>query len=262
IFTALNYFLKFFSASYILLSARETIAQVGVYIKETSVFLGIISPVFGSLLATGGNIALAKTFSVFTTVFLSVLQIVLLSVIPYIITLFFGIALMEVSSGNGKMTVLSQTLKNIGYTAFSIFTTLYVVLLSTQSLSSSGTDGFSARTVRLFVGNAVPIVGGALGEALKLVGGGFITIKNSIGNAAVLFLIFSYLPPLIILWLNGILLNVFLFLCDYLLLADVKSVFVHIKYAFNFVFAAYTSIFVIGIINIGIFMGGAPAILS
>lgn len=262
IYNALKYFIKTVLVAHLLLSIHGTLEQTSVYIKEMDGFLGIIAPILGTLLATGGNVALAKTFGLFTSVFLSALQILLYAAVPYIMALFFGIALMDVISGSGRMMILSQSLKNIGYAIFSIFTALYVILLGTQSLTSSGTDGFSARAVRLLVGNAVPIVGGALGEALKLVGGGFVTVKNTVGNTAVLFLVFTYLPPLIILWFNGILLNVFLFLCDYFSLTDTKSIFLHIKYAFNFVLAAYTSIFMIGIINIGIFMGSAPAILS
>lgn len=260
--SALGYCIKLLLASTVLLSVGEIIDGVSVYMQDTVTFLGALAPTVGTLLAAGGNVTAAKTVSVFMTVLLSAFQILLHKAVPLISTVFFGIALTDAASGGSRMALLSQTVKNICYTAFSVFTALYIILLGTQSLAASGTDSFSSRTIKLLVGNTVPIVGGTLGDALKLVGGGFIAVKNNVGTAAVLFLIFMYLPPLIILWLCGIIMNVFLFFCDYFSLQDVKGVFLHVKYALNFVLAAYTSVFVMGMVNIGIFMGCVPAIIA
>jgi len=262
IYSALGYFIKLFIASTVLLSTKEVIDSSSVYMQETGTFLGVLAPTLGTLLASGGNVAAAKTASVFITFLLAALQIILYKIVPFVLALFFGIALTDSASSGGKMLLLSQTVKNVCYAVLSVFTALYIILLGTQSLSASGTDSFSYRAIRLFVGNTVPIVGGTLGDALKLVGGGFVAVKNTVGTAAVIFLIFMYLPPLAILWFNGVIINIFMFLCDYFSLSEAKGVFVHVKYSLNFVLAVYTSIFVMGMVNIGIFMNCIPAIVS
>ena len=158
--------------------------------------------------------------------------------------------------------MLSQTVKKLFYAAFSIFLTLFFIALGTQSLSASGTDTFSAKALLLLAGNAVPLVGSTIGDALRLVGGSLVTLKNTVGTAAVVFLLAMYLPPLIIVWINGVFMNIIIFLCDYFSLGAAKETFVHIKHALGFILASLTSVFVMGMVNIGIFVGTLPAIAS
>ncbi len=184
------------------------------------------------------------------------------NLIPSVCTVFFGIAIVDAANLSSRMTMLSQTVKKIFYAVFSLFLTLFFIALGTQSLTAVGTDTFSAKALRLLAGNAVPIVGSTIGDALRLVGGSLVSLKNTVGSAAVAFLLLMYLPPLIIIWVNGVLINIMIFLCDYFSLGEAKETFIHIKHALGFVLASLTSVFVMGIVNVGIFIGTLPALAS
>ncbi len=259
---AIGYTLRLSMAASVLVYISELINQVVGYMQETAAFLGVLAPTLGTLTAASGNVASAKISTVFFTVAVSSIQILIYKIVPVVCSFFFGIAIVDAANFSSKMTILSQTLKRIFYTAFSIFLGLFFIALSTQSLSAAGTDSFSAKALRLLVGNTVPIVGGTIGDALRLVGGSLVAVKNTVGTAAVVFLLSMYLPPLLILWGNGVLISIVIFLCDYFPLSAAKETFVHIKHALGFMLASFTAVFVIGMVNIGIFMGTVPAIIS
>lgn len=259
---AIGYTIRLSMAATVLLYISELISGIVGYMQETAAFLGVLIPTFGTLTAASGNVASAKITTVFFTFAFSLIQILIYKVVPVVCSIFFGIAIVDAANFSGKMTKLSQTLKKIFYTAFSVFLGLFFIVLGTQSLSAVGTDSFAAKALRLLVGNTVPIVGGTIGDALRLVGGGLVTVKNTVGTAAAVFLLSMYLPPLLILWMNGVLINIIIFLCDYFPLKEAKEIFEHIRHALGFMLAAFTSVFVIGIVNIGIFMGTVPAIFS
>ena len=259
---AIGYVLHLAMASSIILSVSTLVLEIVGYMQEASAFLGILLPTLGTLLAAGGNIAGAKVQSISLSVALSATQIIINKLVPSVSLMFFGIAIVDSANLSGRMTMLSQTVKKVFYAAFSIFLTLFFIALGTQSLSAAGTDSFSAKALRLFAANAVPIVGSTIGDALRLVGGSLVSVKNTVGSAAVVFLLAMYLPPLAVIFANGVIMNIIIFLCDYFSLGTVKETFIHIKHALGFVLASLTSVFVMGIVNVGVFMGTFPVILT
>lgn len=262
VYTSVCYVTRLSLTAAVMLPISSTLSEACTYMQEISTFIGVLTPTVGVITAAGGNVATAKVTNFFLTVFLSAFQIILNKIVPTVCAVFFGFAIIDAAGTDSKMLTLSNTARNVLFGAFSILTTVFFILLNTQSLAASSAENFSAKTLRLVIGSAVPIVGGTIGDALKLVGGSLVSVKSTVGVAAVVFLLLMYLPLLVILWGNGILMNVFMFLCDYFAISSAKGVFIHMKYILDFVLAAFTSLFIIGIVNIGVFMKTSPALFS
>ncbi len=258
ILAALEFMERTLLTASLIIPIHGIVSKVCLHMQEVSALLGVLAPTVSTLAAVGGNISTAKTLDLFLSVLLSFLQVVLNKIIPIVCSFFFGTAIIDAVNKDGKMLALSGTVKNLLYVSLSIFTSLFLMLLSTQSLAATGTDSFSAKAVRLIIGNAVPIVGSTLGDALKLVGGSFVAVKNTVGVSASILLILVYLPPLATLFINGVIINFFIFVCDYFSLQSIKSVFIYSKQLISFLLAVFTCIFVMGMINIGIFIKVLP----
>ena len=262
IIAAVSYSLRILLCSLIMLPTFEMLSQVMNYMRETATFLGILAPTLGTLSAAGGNVISAGTTSTSLSVLISIFQVILNTVAPFVCALFSGIAIIDCVNIDGKMLVLSNIVKNICYTLFSVAVALFFIILGTKTLAAAGADRFSAKALRVIVGTSVPIVGGTLGEAIKLVGGSIVALRNTVGIGAVAFLLSMYIPPLFILWWSGILLDALAFLCDYFGVAPFKNIFLHIKHMLCFMLAAFASTFVLGMLNIGVFMQTMPALMT
>lgn len=145
---------------------------------------------------------------------------------------------------------------------FSLVTSVFFIIVGCQNVAAAQADTVSAKTLRLLVSNAVPIVGGTIGDALKLVSGSLVAVKNATGIAAVLFLIAMFCPVLIRIWLWSMLLSLLGFFCECAELGTAKNLFLQVKCAFDFALAVYASVVVMGFLNIGIFMGSLPAVAA
>ncbi len=233
-----------------------------IFMHDLSLFLGALIPTIGVLAASGGNIALANAGNTLLPFFLSAVQICLNVLLPSITSLFFGFVVVDVFSGERKMQPLSKFVRNTLFSLLSIFTAIILIILSVQSVAAMSTDTVSARTLRLLISNAIPIVGGTIGDALKLVGGGLVTVKNAVGTGAVAFLLALYLPVLLTAWCNSIFLNLFGVCCEYFGFTEVEGLLTHLKCAIEFSMAVFSIIFVFGIVNIGIFMHALPVVIS
>lgn len=246
----------------LLVPIHTLLQEAQMYMNDLSLFLGVLSPTIGVLAASGGNIAFANTGGTLLSVFLSVTQILIGKIIPIVTTLFFGFAMIDVFFGEKRMLSISKFVRNTLFGAFSIFAAIFFIVISCQSIASANTDTVSARTLRLLVSNAIPIVGGTIGDALKLVGGGLVTVKNAVGTAAVVFILALYLPVLLTTWGSCLLLNLLGIVCEYFGFTEVEGLLTHLKCAIDFSIAGFTFIFAVGIVNIGIFMSILPVVIS
>lgn len=262
IYAALKYVLQIIFAVSVTLSVHDILSSLMLYMRDITAFFGVLTPTIGILTASGGNIASATTNGILLSIFLTAAQFILQSIIPAVFSLFCGLAILEAVSGNEKIQSLSGIIKNALFGIFSILTAIFFIIISYQNFASVNTDTISGKTLRLLVSNAVPIIGGTIGEALKMVGGTLVSVKNSVGISAVLFLLFMYLPVLLILFGNGLLMNLFIFLCDYFSFPEMKGIILHLKYALDFILAAFSAVIIVGMINIGIFMQSLPTLLT
>ncbi len=262
VYAAVRQVLLMLLAVTLLVPVYTLLGDAQTYMNDLALFLGVLTPTIGVLAASGGNVALASSGGALLSVFLSVTQILISKIIPTVTMLFFGFSMIDVFFGEKKMLSLSKLVRNTLFGAFGIFASVFFIVIGCQSIAATNTDTVSARTLRLLVNTAVPIVGGTIGDALRLVGGGLVTLKNAVGTTSVVFLLAMYLPTLLTVWGNGLLLNLFGVICEYFGFSEVEGLLSHLKCAIDFFIAGFTFIFAVGIVNIGIFMQILPVVIA
>ena len=197
----------------------------------------------------------------FLTIFLAAAQFLIDRLVPAVCAAFTGLAMMSVVSGDVSMLQFSKWLRNTLFGVLSVCITLLFIVIGCQNLAVTSTDTLTAKTLRLLVSNAVPVVGGTIGDAIRFAGGGLVTIKNATGMASVVFLLAVFLPVLVMLWAAGFILSVLIHICDYFSMVLPRAFFGNLKCAFDFSIAGFSAIFVMAVVNIGIFLSGVPALV-
>ena len=85
--------------------------------------------------------------------------------------------------------------------------TVYVALLTLQSLTAGAADSVGTRTVKFVISSAVPVVGGALSEAYSSLSGCLSLVKNAVGIFGIVVMAAAFLPVLASVGLTMLALN-------------------------------------------------------
>lgn len=95
-------------------------------------------------------------------------------------------------------------------TAIMLFsTTLFSFMLGLQNKIVQSADTFGARSIKFFISNLIPIIGGAVSDSIGTIGGSLSVLKSAGGVAAIVIIIILLMPALITLLLH----RFTLFLC-------------------------------------------------
>lgn len=160
-------------------------------------FMIALIPIVLTLLASMGNLISASLFHPLIIFLINVIGTIIYKVIFPLI--FFSAVLSIVSSISDKfqVTQLAKLLRNISIGLLGAVLTIFLGVISVQGASASVADGITVRTAKYITGNFVPVVGRMFSDAADTVIGASLLVKNSIGIAGVLILLFIVIFPAI-----------------------------------------------------------------
>jgi stage III sporulation protein AE len=106
--------------------------------------------------------------------------------------LFFSAVLHLVSSitDRYKVTQLANFLRTVGVSLLGGLLTLFLGVLSVQGATGAVADGVALRTAKFLSGNFLPVVGRIFSDAADTVLSASLLVKNAVGLAGVIILLF------------------------------------------------------------------------
>lgn len=171
-------------------------------------FMMAMLPLLFALLASMGNIV---TVSIAHPLVIFMVHTVgtLISTVVFPL-LFFSAILHLVSSLSEKykLTQLGNLLRGIGMGVLGVLLTVFLGVISVQGITSSVTDGVAIRTAKYVTGNFVPVVGKMFADATDTVISASLLVKNSIGLAGVIIILFLCAFPAIKILILALIYNV------------------------------------------------------
>lgn len=160
-------------------------------------FMLAMLPLLFALMASMGNVV---TVSVAHPLVIFMVHTVgtLISTIVFPL-LFFSAMLHLVSSLSDKykLTQLGNLLRGVGMGVMGVLLTVFLGVISVQGISGSITDGVVIRAAKYVTGNFVPVVGKMFADATDTVISASMLVKNSIGLAGVIIILFLCAFPAI-----------------------------------------------------------------
>ncbi len=172
------------------------------FISRISAIMTAMLPVMNAILLTSGELTSAGVSSaglmLYVTAAEKVTETVLVPLSGVLLSLctvtgvFHGVNISSLVSGIRKvlMTLMS----------FSLL--IYSFVMGIQSSLAKSADSLSMKTVRFAVGTYVPIVGGALSDALATVTAGLTVIKRFTGSVGIIIILLTVLPTVISLFIG------------------------------------------------------------
>lgn len=97
---------------------------------------------------------------------------------------------------------ISQAVKKLSLWVLSLITTVFLGILSIQTVVNAHADNLSMRTAKFIIGSSVPVAGGVLSEALGTLTASMSLLKSSVGIYGVVICCLIFLPILteLVLW--------------------------------------------------------------
>ncbi|MBE6787286.1 MAG: hypothetical protein E7537_02950 [Ruminococcaceae bacterium] len=170
--------------------------------KTCAAFMTAFIPVFAVITATTGKTATSISMS---SLLLGAANGVSLisnfAVVPLIggyMSLCLATSVSPLINNNG----VSSAVKKLSLWVMSLISTVFLGVLSIQTVVNAHADNLSMRTAKFIIGSSVPVAGGVLSEALGTLTASVSLLKSSVGIYGVIICILIFLPIIIelLLW--------------------------------------------------------------
>ena len=154
-------------------------------------------PVFTGIVAFSGNPACAASFNTVVFAFAQTVSVSFSNVLPAVSVIGTSLGAASAIAPFDRYGGLCKLLSKAVNTAAAFVSGIFVAVLSVRGVIAGAADTVTVKGLRFLIGNAVPVVGSAVGDALNSVTAGLGLLKNSLlvlGAAAVALI---SLPPLL-----------------------------------------------------------------
>lgn len=166
-------------------------------IQDASLFMVSFVPVFSAAMVASGQPATGATYNMLLFgACQAVSQIVSQTLVPllciYLAFCIVGAMWPELNMASTAGMVKTTVTWTLGF----VFT-LFVALLSLQTMVSTGADSATTKAAKFLLGSFVPVVGGVLSDAFLAAQGCLKLIKTSVGAYGLVVAVFTFLPVLL-----------------------------------------------------------------
>lgn len=167
------------------------------FLDSINAFISGIIPTTAALYVAGGNINAAAASSTGLMLFLGVCNTFCTFLLKAVCSVSIALSLCTAIAPTLKLNSLSAFIKKTFTISISFIMMIMVFIVTARSTFASARDNAASRTLKFFVGNMVPIVGGAVGDTIKILSNNIAFIRKALGIAAILIIIFMLVPHFI-----------------------------------------------------------------
>ncbi|MDR0406094.1 MAG: stage III sporulation protein AE [Clostridiales bacterium] len=187
----------FLIASVAVKTFTGAVAAAYAAIDGVLMFVTALIPTTLTLLAAGGAVMSA---GVFHPVLMLSVQVVTLTVKSVVLPLTLVSAALSVADGLGEREGAGRLASSLGSAVkwiMGVLLTVFVGVVTVQSLAAPALDGLSVKTAKFAVGAVVPVVGSILAESVDLVLGCSVILKNAVGVAGLIAILSLCAAPVL-----------------------------------------------------------------
>ena len=180
----------------------SAISSAVAYVERICAMMSAMLPVMEAVMLSSGSVTQAALNGTSLMIYITLTENLTLLVLVPLAGALFALSCASGVFNGVNISSLVSGVKRVLMTLLGFFLMIFSFVLGVQNSLAKGADSLSVKTVRFALGSYIPIVGGAVSEALTTVSAGFDLIRRSAGGIAVVLILFITLPPLITLFLT------------------------------------------------------------
>ncbi|HJD24077.1 MAG TPA: stage III sporulation protein AE [Firmicutes bacterium] len=193
--------------------------------ESTSVFMFSFVPVYSGIMLTSGQPLGAASYQTVVLFAAELISLAATHLIVPLMTTALALGLVGSVSPGMKLDAAGGAINKACAWLLGLAATLFVGLLSLQGLVGAAADSLTGRAIRFSLSSFVPVVGGALSEALSSVQGCLQLLKSTLGGFGILATALIVLPPLLECALWSLTLSLCSMAADIFSLGSLSSLF-------------------------------------
>ena len=163
-------------------------------INGLSAFLAVYIPTFAGITAASGQTATASAYNATITIASQLItQLFSLLIFP-LSSCIMGISIAGAINPDIRINSIAEAARRLVYWSFGLLMAVFTGLLAVQSFVAAAADSVSMRAIKFTIAGAVPIVGGAVSEALQTVKSSMTLLKSTTGSFGIIASVTVMLP--------------------------------------------------------------------
>lgn len=181
----------------------DCISKTGKTIFDCSNFLISFVPVLSGVMTAGGQIVTATSYQVFLFWAAELVSVIVSRTLVPFLGIYLAIAITSSMNAEFRLDKIADSLKSFICWSLGGLLTVFVGILSIQGIVASSADTVSLKATKFLISSVIPVVGGALSDALGSVQSCVKLLKTSVGAYGIIIAVMTFLPLLIesISWL-------------------------------------------------------------
>lgn len=186
----------------------ELIRSAESVVESACVFLGASVPVYSALLLASGSTTVGGSYSFWALAAGNLIPALSSALLMPLLHVFLMLSLASSLCGT-KFDKLLSSLYGFAKWVLVFAVTLFSGILSVQTMINSQVDAATGKTVKLIASSAIPIVGGAFGDAVSAIQSSVQIVKSGVGAFGILAAICMFAPTMLQagLWIGVCLLS-------------------------------------------------------
>lgn len=174
--------------------------------ESASIFMTSYVPVYAGVLLTSGQAATAVSYQSVVLFAAELISLLASGVVVPLMTISLAFGLTGSVTPGMKLDAAGTLMSKAAAWLLGLCCTLFVGLLSLQSLAGAAADTLGGRAVKFTLSSFVPVVGNSLGEAFSTIRSCLNLLKSTLGGFGILATALIMLPPLLecVAWTLGL----------------------------------------------------------
>lgn len=179
----------------IIMPIIECMSNISKVIKAFGNFMLCFIPIFSGVIAVSGGSTSSLGYS--TTVFMvaQILSFFIVDILLPAIGMFLALSVVGSFNESINISGIISSIKKTVIFILSLLVTIFIGLFTLQNSIAVSTDSMGLKTAKFLSSSFIPIVGGALGDALSSVLSCLLLIKSAVGGFGIIVCIVTLLPP-------------------------------------------------------------------
>ena len=172
-------------------------------IGVSSAFMFSYVPILASIMISSGHAVTAGSYQVLMLSVSEIVSQVSSKLFVPVVSSFLAISFISAISNRINVSGICKFFYKFVKWGLSLSMTVFVSLLTLQSLVGSSVDNVGSKATRFMISSFIPIVGGALSDAFSTVQSSLKLLKSSVGAIGIVAAEFIFLPIILeaILWI-------------------------------------------------------------
>lgn len=172
------------------------------FTEQATSFMTVIVPVMSALILSSGEISASAVFGSVLSAAVTLLETVCAALFVPLLSALLCVSVTSSVCSEVDISGFSRLIKNIIVYLLSAAMLALTSIMTFQSVIAKSADTAAVKGVKFVLGNAIPLVGGALADAMTTVASsiGIIRAATGVGGAVVICVIFALPVIKMIFW--------------------------------------------------------------